>query len=665
MLSIRYFFVIALVTIITVFYGVFFYYYLDDEQKKADLIVESIRHDLSETAYVISSEVKAPESIRSFKSFLHRKVANNPLISALVVGYENKVILTTDPSIQSLPTDLAIQKKLMSLTPNALKQHPIFEMDINFFIQDKPSYLNLYLYVDQTYIQKYFAESQHNFFLFFGLVPFLMLMLLWFVLRKYVTSPLEFLRQYAYYQSNVPSKFKLRELEYIRSSMVQTFDRLDNEKNELYRQARTDNLSGLANRNHLNERINWLISEYSRTGQEFAVLFMDLDNFKTVNDMLGHEVGDNLLKNVSTIIQEVLRDYDIIARVGGDEFVIVLNYYQSNFELTHVINRILDRISEVHMVDSHPVKVSASIGIVCFPKDGDNISTLMKNADIAMYEAKNSGKNRFKFFTESLHKQVIGEIQLEQDMQRALKNNEFELYFQPKICVNDESVVGAEALVRWNDPKKGLVPPNDFIPAAEKTGLMVPLGHWVLKTAIQQQVTWKEQGLADLQISINLSPVQLLDTLFDRKLQALINQSGVDPTKLDIEMTESQFMENTEQNLHSLSTMRKQGINISLDDFGTGYSSLAYLKKFPIDTLKIDKTFIDDYATESGAIFIETIVKIAHTLNLNVVAEGIEQEAQLNYLVQTGCETYQGYYCSAPLPVSEFEAFLKSRTPVK
>lgn len=662
MLSIRAFFVIALVTIMTVFYGVFFYYFIDDQQKKTDLITENIRHDLSETAYVISSELQTPESIRTFKSFLHRKVANSSLISALAVGYENRIVLTTDPSIRSLPADLSIQKKLIGLTPKELVTHQIFETDINFFIQDKPAHLKLFLYANQPYIQKYFAESQHNFFLFFGLVPFLMLALLWLVLKKYVTSPLEILRQYAYYQSTVPSKFKLRELEYIRSSMVQTFNRLDKEKSELYRQARTDNLSGLANRNHLNERINWLISEYSRTGQEFAVLFMDLDNFKTVNDMLGHEVGDNLLKNVSTIIQEVLRDYDIIARVGGDEFVIVLNYYQSNFELTHVINRILDRISEVHMVDSHPVKVSASIGIVCFPKDGDNISALMKNADIAMYEAKNSGKNRFKFFTESLHKQVIGEMQLEQDMQRALKNHEFELYFQPKICVKDGSVVGAEALVRWNDPNKGLVPPNDFIPAAEKTGLMVPLGDWVLKTAIQQQVAWKKQGLADLHISVNLSPVQLIDTLFDRKLQTHINQSGVDPRKLDIEMTESQFIENTEQNLNSLANMRKQGITISLDDFGTGYSSLAYLKKFPIDTLKIDKTFIDDYATESGAIFIETIVKIAHTLDLNVVAEGIEQEAQLNYIAQTGCETYQGYYCSAPLPVAEFEAFLKSRT---
>ncbi|QBZ84068.1 putative signaling protein [Hydrogenovibrio crunogenus] len=660
MLSIRTFFVIALVTIMTVFYGVFFYYFVDDQQKKTDLIIESIRHDLSETAYVISSELKTPKAIRTFKSFLHRKVANSSLVSALAVGYENKIVLTTDPSIRSLPADLSIQKKLIGLSPKELVDHRIFETDIHFFIQDKPAHLKLFLYANHAYIQKYFAESQYNFFMFFGLVPFLMLVLLWLVLKRYVTSPLETLRQYAYYQSTVPSKFKLRELEYIRSSMVQTFDRLDKEKNELYRQARTDNLSGLANRNHLNERINWLISEYSRTGQEFAVLFMDLDNFKTVNDMLGHEVGDNLLKNVSTIIQEVLRDYDIIARVGGDEFVIVLNYYQSNFELTHVINRILDRISEVHMVDSHPVKVSASIGVVCFPKDGDNISALMKNADIAMYEAKNSGKNRFKFFTESLHKQVIGEIQLEQDMQRALKNDEFELYFQPKTCVKDGRIVGAEALVRWNDPQKGLVPPNDFIPAAEKTGLMVPLGDWVLKTAIEQQVAWKEQGLADLHISVNLSPVQLIDTLFDRKLQTLINQSGINPSQLDIEMTESQFMENTEQNLNSLAAMREQGITISLDDFGTGYSSLAYLKKFPIDTLKIDKTFIDDYATESGAIFIETIVKIAHTLDLHVVAEGIEQEAQLNYIAQTGCETYQGYYCSAPLPVAEFEAFLKN-----
>ncbi|WP_051347180.1 putative bifunctional diguanylate cyclase/phosphodiesterase [Thiomicrorhabdus chilensis] len=662
MLSIHRFVIAALVFIILVFYSVFAYYYLNDQQQKTNLIIENIRHDLSETAYIISTEMRTIESVKSFKSFLHRKVANNPLIRAMAVSYGNHILLSTDTSLSKPPPDKITLSNLQNISAQQLMNSQIFETKIRFFIQDQPAQFELFIYLDKNHVSNYFAENQLNFLLVFGLTPLLVFLLLWLALRKYITHPLEHLRQYAYYQSETPQHFKIRELEYVRSSMVQTFDRLEHERDELYRLARTDNLSGLANRNQLNERLGWLIDEASRNKTEFALLFVDLDNFKTVNDTLGHDIGDELLKNISGILQEVLRKYDIIARVGGDEFVIVLSHYKSMVELSHIIQRVLEHITSVHLVESHPIKISASAGVVFYPKDGVDITSLMKNADIAMYEAKSAGKNQFKFFTEALQQQVIQDIELEQNMRRALKNGEFRLYYQPKISTRTGEVIGAEALVRWIDPHKGLIPPDEFIPAAEKNGLMVDLGDWILQEAVRQQTAWKEAGIIDLKISVNLSPVQFLDTHFENKFQSLISSARIKPNKLDIEMTESVFMEDSPQNLRLLNKIRNYGVSISLDDFGKGYSSLAYLKRFPINTLKIDKSFMDDYDTDSGAIFIETIVKIAKTLDLSVVAEGVENQAQLEYLQSIGCEAYQGFYCAPPLPVESFEHFLQQNT---
>jgi len=663
MISINRYIIAALVLIISIFYGLFISFYIKDQQQKTDLIVENIRQDLSETAYIISSEVEDLDGLKAFKSFLNRKVANTPLFSAMSVSYGSKIISTTDSVITQIPPSSEIISKFRNVTTKELITHKIFETRSRFYIQDQVHWFTLIVYLDHDYIHHHYFESRLNFFLFFGIMPLLILIVLWYALKRGIINPLELMRQYAYYQSEVPTRFKLKELEYVRASMVQTFARLEHERNELSRLARTDNLSGLANRNQLNERLGWLISECNRSESEFALLFVDLDNFKSVNDSLGHDIGDELLRKVAGLIQEVLRQYDIIARVGGDEFIIVLSHYQNTIELTHIIQRILDRISELQIVQSHPVKVSGSIGVAFYPKDGSDTTTLMKNADIAMYEAKNSGKDQCKFFTQALQQQVISEIELERSLRDGLKNNEFQLYYQPKICIKSNKVVGAEALLRWIHPCKGLVPPNEFIPSAEKTGFMVELGHWVLNEAARQQVSWKNLGIADIKISANLSTVQFLDNRFDQKFSEVLKNSGISPCKLDVEMTESVFMENTQKNLSTLAKIRGQNVSISLDDFGTGYSSLAYLKQMPINTLKIDKSFIDDYQTASGAIFIETIVKIAQTLHLNVVAEGVEEQAQLDYLKQIGCNEYQGYLGSRPLPPEEFEVFISNYYP--
>ena len=659
MLSTHRFILLLMLVMITALYMIFMYVYLDDQQRKTNLVVENIRQDLSETAYFISSEMDGIDSIKGFKASLNRKVANTPLISAMVLSYHQQILLTTDASITQLPAEKDVLAHFRNVTTQDLLKHLKFKIKTRFYTQNQPQFFTLWVYLQKDYIENKFYQHQFNFVLFFGVTPLFILLILWFILRHYLVLPMERLRQYAYYQSEVPKQFRLKELEAIRSSLVQTFSRLEHEKSELYKLSRTDELSGLANRNQLNERLSWLISENARTKSEFALLFVDLDNFKSVNDSLGHEIGDDLLRNVASLIQDVLRQYDIIARIGGDEFIIVLSHYRNTLELTHILNRILNKLSELHVVKTHPVRVSGSIGVAFYPKDGVDTTSLMKNADIAMYEAKKSGKNQYKFFTQSLQQQVVAEIELDHSLRQALVHQEFQLYYQPKIEVQTGNILGVEALVRWFHPSKGLIPPDDFIPCAEKTGFMIELGLWILEEAMQQQMTWKKAGICDLKVSVNLSATQFLDERFDQKFTALLARTKIDPTKLDIEITESVFMENSQKNLGSLINIKNHNVSISLDDFGTGYSSLAYLKKLPIDTLKIDKSFLDDYQTESGAIFIETIVKIAHTLQLNVVAEGVEEQAQLDYLKKINCNEYQGYYCSKPLSSLDLIAFLK------
>ena len=469
-----------------------------------------------------------------------------------------------------------------------------------------------------------------------------------------IIHPLELLRQFAYYQSKIPSAFRITELEYVRSSLIQTFRRLEEEKQELYELSRVDQLSGLMNRNALHERADWLIAEASRENTKFAVLFLDLDHFKDVNDSLGHKIGDSLLKTIAGYLQEVIRAEDFVARIGGDEFVIVINNYESHLELTRIMQRLLDRIKEPFVIESHPIYISGSVGVVMYPKDGSDMPTLLKHADIAMYEAKRKGRDQYHFFTDSLNHKVQKDIKLEKDLRNGLKNNEFKLYYQPKVDLKTGMIVGCEALIRWFHPQEGMVPPDDFIPLCEHNGFIVPLGEWVLYEAARQQVQWKNQGICDLPISVNVSVKQLHDENFEEKFTKVLNMTGILSNRLDVEITENMFLENTDRNFTIMSMIRFSGCTISLDDFGTGYSSLSYLKKFPMDTLKIDKTFMDDYESKSGAMFIETIVNIGKTLEMNVVAEGAETAEQIAFLREIGCDVYQGYYCSKPLPADGY-----------
>ncbi len=653
-------FTLVLVIGLTVsLFSVFVYSYLQQRENTASVIYKSVHSELSEANYIVSKSITSKEDVKTHRALLDRVAANNDFIDAIIIHDGKNILLFTDPSYQKVPTSTQLQSSGESMYNQVMNQE-VVEEKIRFYIGDKAESLNIAFMLDTKEIRAVFYEKDLSFVILFVIIPLVMILGIWIVVNKFVVHPLELLRQFAYYQNHIPKAFMLKELEIIRYSMVETCDRLEKEKKELYAIARTDSLSGLANRNALKEYLERLIANTDREEKEFAMLFLDLDHFKSVNDSLGHNIGDDLLKRIAGIVNNILRPSDYVARVGGDEFVVILQEYNSLRELTTIVDRVQNTLKNTIVVQSHPINISSSVGIAFYPKDGEDIVTLMKNSDIAMYEAKKNGRSQYHFFTEELNKRVQDVIALEKDMKEALRNSEFELYYQPKIDIGSEKIIGAEALIRWVSPTKGTVSPGDFISLAEENGFIIELGEWIFNTAIKQQKLFEEKGI-DIKVSINLSPKQLLVDNFVENFIESIESVGANPSSIDIEITENLFYEHNNKNVEALGAIHDYGVSISLDDFGTGYSSLSYLKDFPIDCLKIDKAFIDDFDTERGCVFLETIVRMGQTLKMDVIAEGVETEEQLKYLKSIGCNEYQGFYSAKPMNSQEFEEFYLSQ----
>jgi diguanylate cyclase (GGDEF)-like protein len=645
------------VLLIGVMYTLFSIRYFQQREATATVIYESIRNDLSELSYVLSRHVKK-EPIATSRSLLDRKAANSNVISAIAVFDDKKLLIATDPKHSKILNSTQLYHNVKDGIYDNLTHKEGIEESIYYYEGKQLKHYNLIFYINQEYIKNRFEKSKNTFILLFVFIPLAILTLFALIVRKVITLPLERLRQYAYYQSAIPKPFSLKEIEYIRASMVQTFKRLEQEKTDLYNLSRTDSLSGLANRNLLQERVEQIIELNKRSGKEFALLFLDLDHFKSVNDSLGHDVGDELLRNVARVIQDILRLNDVVARIGGDEFVIVLTSYSNEVELIEIVDRIQKRLAKPWEVQTFPIQITSSIGITVYPKDGEDLLTLMKNADIAMYKAKENGRSGYSFFTQELNEKTQEYISLTNSMREALKNNEYLLHYQPQNDIMTNKIIGAEALIRWNVPHKGMVSPATFIPIAEQNGFIVELGDWVLRTAIQQKQEWEKQG-SDIKLSINIAAKQMQNPKFVNVLSDLLHTYKVNASNIVLEITEYVFLDSNDS-LHEIFTeINKLGVKISLDDFGTGYSSLSYLKAFPIDILKIDKSFIDDYQSEDGSVFIETIIKMAQTLQLQVIAEGVETHEQITYLKALHCDAYQGYFCSKPVEPKVFETLCK------
>ena len=428
-----------------------------------------------------------------------------------------------------------------------------------------------------------------------------------------------------------------------------------------------DVLTGLPNRKAFYERLeeNLAQERYSyrderRTAvrRKWALLFLDLDRFKYVNDTLGHDVGDELLKAVASRLRACLRKNDWIFRLGGDEFTVLINNLPTSIEVVKVIDKILKEIAAPYHIQEHELYVTVSIGISFYPDDGDKVEVLVKNADMAMYAAKEEGE-AFHFFTEEMNRKGQERMQLENGLRQAILRNQFVLYYQP-LVESSNGIVGMEALIRWQHPERGMIPPDLFIPLAEETRAIILIGEWVLQTACQQLKTWEDAGYKGLYMSVNVSTRQFRDPNFVTLVEQVLDSTAIDPNHLKLEITESSIMENSEEATLKMNALRTRGVHFSIDDFGTGYSSLSQLKHFPIDSLKIDRSFVlDSLESRDDQEIIKAILSMANNLHIETVAEGVETEEQKEFLSREGCQMMQGYYFSRPLAVREFEEELR------
>ena len=420
-----------------------------------------------------------------------------------------------------------------------------------------------------------------------------------------------------------------------------------------------DDLTGLPNRGTFGKAVNDAIKAGRRYDQLFAVLFIDLDRFKNINDTLGHAAGDVLLIETAKRLKECIRDSDVIARIGGDEFVVLLREISDQSKVAIVARKILSAVVKSLTIQGQECWISASIGISMFPADAQNDESLIKNADAAMYLAKEEGRNCFRFHFQEITSQSIERLQLEASLRRALERSELLLHYQPKQDLVRGGISGVEALLRWQHPDLSLLPPSRFIPLAEETGLIVPIGKWVIETACAQNVAWQRQGLPALRIAVNLSPRQFADPSLLSDIEDALKKSGMAPELLELEITESTVMQNIERAMRLLKAIKGLGVMLAIDDFGTGYSSMSLLKKFPIDVLKIDRSFVREITSNSeDKAIADAIIALGRALNLTIVAEGVETAAQKALLRAHNCDQVQGYLISKPVPADEFAAFL-------
>ena len=429
---------------------------------------------------------------------------------------------------------------------------------------------------------------------------------------------------------------------------------------QLEYQANHDELTDLPNRNLLSELIVQFALHARRTRRELAVLFIDLDYFKLVNDSLGRSVGDRLLKSMAERLKACVRSADMVARHGGDEFVVVLTDLGSSEDAGPVARKILEALSLPILIEGQELVIACSIGISVYPKDGDDAQTLLKNADAAMFRAKERGRNNFQFYAREMNARSLARLIMEKHLRRALENGELAVHYQPQVDLANGRVSGIEALLRWQNPELGMVPPSVFIPLAEETGLIGPIFEWVLETACSQNRAWQEAGLPALTLAVNLSPTQFRDGNLCASVDRIVRKTGLAPSCLELEVIESMLMHDVESAMLIMKELKQLGIKLAMDDFGTGYSSLSYLKRFPFDKLKIDISFVREVTVDpESAAIARSIIAMGHNLNLRVIAEGVETEGQLAYLRSHGCDDMQGYLFSRPLPADQIELLLR------
>ena len=425
--------------------------------------------------------------------------------------------------------------------------------------------------------------------------------------------------------------------------------------------AQHDFLTGLPNRMLLNDRVGQAIVSASRNMKKVAVLFLDLDGFKHINDSLGHPIGDQLLQSIAKRLVNCVRGSDTVSRQGGDEFVVLLSEVAHSEDPAITARRMLQAVKGTHSIGQHDLHVTTSIGVSVYPDDGLDAETLIKNADTAMYQAKENGRQSYQFFKPAMNVRAVERQSIEESLRRALDRQEFVVHYQPKINLGTGGITGAEALIRWIHPNRGLIPPAQFIPVAEDCGLILPIGKWVLREACKQARSWVDAGLPLATVAVNISAMEFRNENFLESVFEILKDTDLDPSSLELELTESVLMKRVESAASILQTLRARGVHLAVDDFGTGYSSLSYLRKFPIDALKIDQSFVHQIATTPDETTIVTaVISMGRSLKLRVVAEGVETREQLDFLQAQQCEEAQGYYFSPPVPPQQFAKLLQT-----
>ncbi|MDD2267209.1 EAL domain-containing protein [Sulfuricurvum sp.] len=448
-------------------------------------------------------------------------------------------------------------------------------------------------------------------------------------------------------------KNALFELEDKQKILVQQRDTLDYS-------AHYDSLTGIPNRLHFVEKLKQLIERNNETAEPFAVWFIDLDRFKEINDSFGHSIGDGVLQEVAKRLENAIGK-ESVARFGGDEFAIIVENAQHKSDSEVIIKRFLDMLDVPMDVEGYEIFITCSAGASFFPNEAQSAEELLRNADSAMYQAKNEGKNTYQFYTEEMTKRVLERITLENSLRKALSSNEFVLYYQPQVDMSNEKIIGFEALIRWNNPEFGIISPIKFIPIAEDTGLIIEIGEWVIEEASRQMMEWKNEGFNPGYIAVNISGKQLIHGNLEKIIPNILKRNSCPPALIELELTESIIMNNPEYSKNILAQLAESGFKLAIDDFGTGYSSLAYLKNLPINKLKIDKSFVDNLPEDQADCeIVKSIIHLAKGLKLNIVAEGIETKKQGQFILKEGCRVAQGYYYFKPLPAEEVRLLLTS-----
>lgn len=465
--------------------------------------------------------------------------------------------------------------------------------------------------------------------------------------------------------STVPLKMDIREVFLEQEKHYTVLFRNVTEQYEAEKMARHmawhDSLTGLANRNLLSERLDEALKMARRLNKQVAVMVLDLDKFKPVNDLYGHAAGDKLLKVVADRLLKCAREVDIVARLGGDEFAIILTNIEDEKNIILIADRIINSIQKPTEIDGNIIQIGTSIGISFFPNDADSPVELIRMADMALYQAKDDGRRLYRLYDEQMDAETKAQKLLEIDLNKALENNELILHYQPQFDAETNEIVGAEALIRWQHPERGMISPYQFIPVAELSGLMIPIGQWVLNTACQAAKDWQDQGLKKIRISVNISARQFHADNFVQTIEDAILNSGIDPRWVELEITEGMVIKDTDNVVKKLEELKALGVYLSIDDFGTGYSSLAYLKKFPVDCLKIDQSFIRDiHEDRDDAAITDAVIRLGHSLGLTVVGEGVETEKHVEILKEKGCDVFQGYHFCRPIDHNEFVEFQRS-----